>query len=288
MEPPRSAHLMTNILNHQSNDYVKLLLLGDAKSGKTGSLVSLVRAGYLLRILDMDNLLDILKFLVAEQCPERANNVEFRTLRDKYKATPNGPVIDGQPKAFITATRMIDNWSYNDGTMEINLGKPAEWGPDCILVIDSLSRLCDAAFDWREPLTPRGKSGDYDQRATYGDAQDAVEKLLAYITSAYFETNVIVMCHGLYMDLPDGTRKIFPQGVGQKLSPKIPQYFPTYIRYKNLGGKRTIQTVSDGVIDLANPRPSVMDKFYPVETGLADVFAVLRDPPAAQPKLRRV
>ena len=35
-------------------------------------------------------------------------------------------------------------------------------------------------------------------------------------------TNVIVIAHGTYLDLPDGTKKIFPQGVGQKLSPKIP------------------------------------------------------------------
>jgi hypothetical protein len=279
---------MTNILKHQSNEYVKLLLSGDAKSGKTGSLVSLVRAGYLLRILDMDNLLDILKFLIAEQCPELAGNVEFRTLRDRYKATPGGAVIDGVPRAFIDAVRMIDKWSYTDGDgTQIDLGKPAEWGPDCILVIDSLSRLCDAAFDWREPLTPRGKSGDYDQRATYGDAQDAVSNMLMYLTSHQFQTNVIVMCHGQYIDLPNGKRKIFPQGVGQKLSPKIPQYFPTYIRYRNEGGNRTIQTISDEMIDLANPRPSFMSKTYPVETGLAEVFAVLRDPPKAKPKLVR-
>ena len=34
-----------------------------------------------------------------------------------------------------------------------------------------------------------------------------------------FATNLIVIAHGTYMDLPDGTTKIFPQGVGQKLSP---------------------------------------------------------------------
>jgi hypothetical protein len=278
---------MPNLSQHQSNDYVKLLLIGDAKSGKTGSLVSLVKAGYKLRILDLDNLLDILKFLIQSQCPDKIDNVEFRTLRDKRKMTQAGPLIDGAPRAFTDAIKMLDSWKYTEDGVEVDLGKPATWGRDCILVLDSLSRLCDSAYDWREPLTPKGsKSGEADARATYGDAQDAVEGVLAGLTSKSFETNVIVIAHGQYMDLPDGTMKIFPQGVGKKLSPKIPQYFPSYIRYKNQGGKRTIQTVSDPTIDLANTRPDKMATTYPVETGLADFFAVLREPPGAEkPKL---
>lgn len=274
--------------NHKSSNYVKLLLLGDAKAGKTGSLVSLVKAGYKLRILDFDNLLDFFILRLQEVCPDKIDNVDIRTLRDKRKMTPSGPMIDGPPKAFINGTMMLDNWKYKDGETEINFGKPANWGPDCILVIDSLSRLCDAAYDWREPLTPKGaKTGEADARATYGDAQDAVESMLAGLTSDAFETNVIVICHGTYMDLPDGTKKIFPQGVGQKLSPKIPQYFPSYIRYKNIGGKRTIQLESDPLIDLANPKPSAIPKSLNVDTGLAEFFAALQEPPkSAEPNLK--
>lgn len=275
---------MPSLSTHQSNDFVKLLLLGDAKSGKTGSLVSLVEAGYSLRILDFDNLLDILKFMIqANGRPELLDRVEFRSLRDKRKASPVGSLVDGTPKAFVEGMKMLDHWKYTIGDEQIDLGKPAEWGPNCILVLDSLSRFCDAAFDWAEPLIPSGKSGDKDLRAAYGMAQDAVENTLAMLTSPLFATNVIVICHGVYMDLPDGTKKIFPQGVGQKLSPKIPQYFPNYVRYKNVSGKRTIQLVSDGMIDLANTNPTALSKSLPIETGLADFFAVLRDPPATSP-----
>lgn len=276
---------MPSLDQHQSNDFVKLLLLGDAKAGKTGSLVSLVRAGYKLRILDMDNLLDVLKHFIMEQCPLQIANVEYRTLRDKRKTTAEGPVIDGQPKAYINAVKMLDLWKYTDDKgNEVDLGKPCDWGPDCILVLDSLSRLCDAAYDWRVPLTVKNDKGQYDGRATYGDAQDAVENNLALLTGDNFRTNVIVIAHGSYMELPDGTKKIFPQAVGQKLSPKIPQYFPSYVRYKNLGGKRTIQLESDGMIDLANPKPfAFAGKTLPIETGLADFFAALRNvPPVPQ------
>src|SRR5882762_7577925 len=270
---------MPSLSQHKSQKFTKLLLLGDAKSGKTGSLVSLVKAGYKLRILDYDNLLDILYKLIMEQCPERIENVEFRPLRDKRKHTPLGPVIDGTPRAFAEGLKMLDRWRYKtpDGD-EIDYGSPAKWGQNCILVLDSLSRFCDAAYDFREPLTPVGKSGESDPRATYGDAQDAVENTLGWLTADSFGTNVIVICHGMYMDLPDGTKKLFPQGVGKALSPKIPTYFPNYIRYKNMGGRRTIQLKSDVMIDLANGIPTGVPDSLPVETGLATYFELLRGP----------
>ena len=81
------------------------------------------------------------------------------------------------------------------------------------------------------------------------------------------------------MDLPDGTKKGFPQGVGQKLSPKIPQYFPSVVFYQNKNGNRTIQTNSSPLIDCSNPAPFAMEKSYPIETGLAQFFGVLRKNP---------
>ncbi len=284
---------MPSLANHQSNNFVKLLLLGDAKSGKTGSLVSLAKAGYKLRILDMDNLLDILKYMIQKHCPDQIDNVETRSIRDKLKSGATGAIIEGGAKAWITAIKMLDNWKYTEDGKEYDFGKPAEWGSDCILVVDSLSRLCDAAYDFHEAIIPVGKSGDYDGRAVYGNAQDDVERILAMLTSKSMKTNVIVIAHGTYMKLEDGTTKIFPQGVGQKLSPKIPQYFPSYVRYKNLGGKRTIQLNSDAMIDLANPKPFAMEKSYDIEDGLAKFFqALIGDPPGIaekpQLKLKRV
>lgn len=271
---------MPSLAKHQSNSLTKLLIIGDAKAGKTGSLVSLVKAGYKLRILDLDNLLDVLKYMIQRECPDKIDNVEFVTIRDKYKATPSGTVIDGKPKAWIEALKLCDNWKYTDDDGEtIDLGKPAEWGPECILVVDSLSRLCDAAYDFHESIAIPGKNG-IDGRAVYGDAQDSVEKFLARLTSKGMATNVIVIAHITYQDQPDGTQKGFPQGVGQKLSPKIPQYFPSVVLFRNKNGKRTIQTNSTPLIDLANPKPFAVSPELPIETGLADFFAALRDTPA--------
>jgi len=253
------------------------LFLGDSKSGKTTALWSLVKAGYKLRILDLDNLLDPFKERLLAECPKEIAGVEYRTLRDKYKTGPLGVTLDGPAKAFVDAMKMLDNWKYDD----TDLGKPKEWGPDCILVVDSLSRLCDAAYDFHDMIIKPGKSGEKDGRAVYGLAQDAVEMVLANLTSATFETNVIVICHGQYMEQPDGISKIFPQGVGQKLSPKIPQYFPVYIRLKKSGEKRVLQLESDVMIDLAMPKLKAFEtKTLDVDTGLAQIFQTLHGKPA--------
>lgn len=268
---------MPSLSDHQSTTLVKLLTVGDAMTGKTGSLVSLVAAGYKLRILDFDSKLDILRQAVLRECPDMIGNINYVTLRDKRKTIETGSVIDGKVKAFVTGMKMLDHWKEPDGT---DLGKPSEWGPECILVLDSLSRFCDAAYDFRESLMPANLAKE--PRAIYGDAQDAVETALATLTGPSFSTNVIVIAHVRYIELPDGTTKGFPQGVGAALSPKIPQYFSSYVRYTNKSGKRQIETTSSPLIDLANPAPFLVDKTYPIETGLASIFEVLCPPPAKE------
>lgn len=265
---------MPSLANHQSNDYTKMLLEGDSGSGKTGALTSLVAAGYHLRILDMDNGLETLKGFVGKECPDRLSTVEFRTLRDKYRATPAGPVLAGPPKAFVDAIKMLDRWKYDD----VDMGVPAEWGPEVILVVDSLTFLSDSAFEWAVGLNAAAK----DPRQWYGAAQDAVEKVLALLSSPNFETNVIVISHIKYMETPDGT-KGYPTSVGSALSPVIPRYFNSVAMCRTKpGGKRTIQTATTGLVDLKNPKPFEMQKEYDLETGLADFFQVLRTPPTSK------
>jgi len=270
---------LPSLSQHQSNEFTKMLLEGDSGSGKTGALTSLVAAGYKLRILDMDNGLETLKGYVLKECPENIEAVEFRTLRDRYKSSPVGPVVDGQPKAFVDALKMLDRWKYDD----VDLGSPSSWGSEVIVVLDSLTFLSDAAFSWAQGLNPSAK----DPRQWYGTAQDAVEKVLALLTSPNFETNVIVISHIKYMETPEGT-KGYPTAVGSALSPVIPRYFNSVAMCRtNSRGERRIQTATTGMVDLKNPKPFEMKKEYPLETGLADFFAVLREPPkATEPKLK--
>lgn len=276
---------MPSLANHQSNEFTKLLIEGDSGSGKTGALASLVSAGYKLRILDMDNGLDVLKQFVLRDSPSLINNVEFRTLRDKYKSGPEGPVIAGTPKAFVDAVKLLDRWKYTDEGVETDLGVPSEWGSDTILIIDSLTFLSDAAFAFREPLAARGKDGKFDARAVYKDAQDAIESVLAFVTGEAFRTNVIITSHIRYMENPDGSKKGYPTSVGAALGPIIPRYFNSVALCENKNGKRQITTVATAMIDLKNPKPFEMAKSYPIDTGLAEFFGVLKASPTKTPEL---
>ena len=275
---------MPSLSQHQSNEYTKMIILGDPGTGKTGGLTSLVKADYWLGILDYDNGLDPLKQFIQHECPDRIDNVEYRTLRDKRKASPAGSLIDGPATAFVEGLKMLDRWRYGD----VDLGPPAEWGPNRILVLDSLTHFARAAYDWREQLVPRGKSGQFDPRAVYFDAQKAIEACIANLTSESFRTNVIVLTHVNYIDNEDGTRKGYPNAIGKALSPVLGSYFNSIAMCSTkAGGKRVIQTAPTALIDLKNPAPFAMLPEYPISSGLADFFAVLRKPPKMKPTLIR-
>ena len=98
---------------------------------------------------------------------------------------------------------------------------------------------------------------------------------------------MIVICHVRYVDNPDGTRKGYPVSVGSALSPTIPRYFNTVLRYTMKGMKRTIETISSPMFDLANPKPFEVQPTYPLETGLADIFRVLREQPKEAPTAQK-
>jgi len=269
---------MPKLSDHQSNEYTKVLLTGDSGSGKTGAKASLVKAGYRLFVLDMDNGLDPLKTFVGHECPDKLNAVEYRTLRDKRKTTAAGVVIDGRPTAWVNMMKMLDNWKYDD----VDLGRTADLGSDCIVVIDSLSFASDAAFDWVQSLNPGAK----DPRQWFYAAQQQVESMLALLSSDGFRTNVIVDSHVRYSLGDDGTNKGYPNAIGSALGPTIPRYFNHWAQCTNKAGKRTIRTAATNTFDLKNSKPFEMKDEYPISTGLADFFAVLREPPkiAEKPK----
>ena len=274
---------MPALSDHPTRTTIKLLAFGESKTGKTGSLVSLVKADYKLFILDFDNLLGILRRQIMQHCPDKIGNVHFIPLIDKYKVGMKGTDYGGKPTAYLESLRLLNHWK--DG--EEDFGNPAEWPDDHILVIDSLSRWCDACYNLHDQISPKtSKSGsEYDGRAAFFSAQEDMEKQIATITSTTFNTNTIVIGHGVYMKLDDGTTRILPQGIGAKLSPRFPSYFPNVVYYTNKNDVRTIQLESSRMVNVANDASLKGD--LPIETGLATIFAALRGQPSeATPKLK--
>lgn len=259
---------MPKLSDHHASTTVKLILIGDSGTGKTGSLVSLLGAGYKLRILDLDNGLDSLVQWGRKQFPDKIDNVEYESIRDNYKASIHGPTIAGQPKAFTRALELMTKWS--DGTA------PSEWDDKTIFVLDSLTALGKAAFDWAKGMNPSAK----DPRQWYFSAQSAIENIIAMLTSESFHPNLIIISHVSYKEMADGTVKGYANSIGSALGPTIPKYFNTMLLAESIGSganvKRTIKTVPTGIIDLKTPIPFKLPVSVPLDTGLAEVFSQLK------------
>lgn len=252
-----------------SQGFIKLIYIGDSGSGKTGSLNSLVGAGYKLRILDTDTGVETLFHYVQRDYPDLLNNVEYEEVRDKYKLSKQGPLISGAPKAWGRGLELMSTWT--DET------SPSEWGHDYILVIDSLSTYARAAYEYAKFTNPNAK----DRRQWYFAAQQLIESMLAAITSAEFKTNVILISHINFSERMDGMVKGYPNSIGQALGPVIGRYFNTFILAESSGAgkgaRRHILTTQTGTIDLKNPAPFKIDDKLPLESGMATVFKQLKE-----------
>lgn len=260
---------MVKLSDHQSSRYTKTLYIGDSGSGKTGSLASLVE-DYDLRILDFDNGLDILKAFIKRDHPERMDSIDYETVRDTYKASDTKGAVVTKAEAYVEASKLMTKWT--DDTV------PGEWGPDKLFVLDSLTTMGKAAFEWARILNQN--TGNNDQRAWYGTAQGALENVIAMLTSDAFECNLVVISHVNY-DEANGLTRGYPTTVGKALGPKIARYFNNLVLAESFGTgekvKRTIRVVPNDLIDLKTAVPFAFEgKSLPLETGMRDLFRALK------------
>jgi len=259
---------MPSLDNHASSEFVKMLFIGSSGTGKTGALISLVEAGYKLRIIDLDNGLAALKNFIAEKFPEKLKTVQYETRRDIYKAGPMGTRVVPPPRAYIECCKLMDKWT--DGS------NPSEWGKEYVLVLDSMTQLGRAAFEWAKALDPMNKQ----PQNWYREAQNAVSNTIAGLTSEVTKTNVIIISHVDIIEDKSGVIKGFASTIGSALGPKIPTYFDTFLLMESIGSgsnvRRTIKTTPTGLIDVKNPAPMRIEATYPLETGLAKIFEKLK------------
>lgn len=260
---------MAKLSDHQSGQFTKIMLIGDSGTGKTGALASLVPE-YDLRILDFDNGLDILKAFVKRDNPDRLSSIDFETVRDGFKASKTLGATVTSPKAYTEAAKLLTEWS--DGSI------PGNWGPKTIFVLDSLTTMGKSAYEWARVLNQQANNND--QRAWYKTAQDALENVVAMITSDAFETNVIIISHVTYNDA-DGLPRGYPSTIGKALGPKIGRYLNNIVLAESSGSgekvKRTIRIVPNDLIDLKTAAPFAFEgKSLPLETGLAELFRALK------------
>lgn len=260
---------MASLSQMKKNQLVKMLLLGESKTGKTGALASLVKAGYKLFIIDFDAGLDYLAANLADEDPKLLDNVVYSTFRDKTKLTSSRDVvIDGRAKAFDEAFKALDTGIDNTGPAK-------DLGPEWVVVIDSLWAAGRAAFFEHSKLQP-----SKDPRQNYGGAQRMIMAMLENLTEPDFNAHVIVISHMTLMELETGVTRGLPAAIGKAVCSDIPKLFNRMLvsEIKGAGSKakRIISTVPTTLI--AATSGDIKDKVpaeLPIETGLADFFKII-------------
>lgn len=281
---------MPDLASHQSSSTTKLLIIGGSGSGKTGSLCSLAAAGYNLRLLDMDNGVDIIHNLLSDPDrypPEALSRVKFETLTDTMR-NANGRLMPGKVTVWQRVSNLLSNWK----TPTEDLGSITTWSPTDVLVVDSLSRLAQHAVYFTQSFNARvGQKMTWDD--IYG-AQQLLETFAMTLFDSAVKCQVVILCHPDYIEDESGVKRGYPSTVGNKLSPRFGQYFNNILEARSTGSGRTkrhvLATKSSSMIETKTSAPNRVRDEYPIETGLAEFFRDIQGRmevtlPAAAPKL---
>ena len=271
---------------------VKALCLGYPGSAKTGSLAALINSGrYNVRILDFDGNYDPLYEYVK---PEFYDKVEIRTFEDKLKMGTEKIIPSGAPRSFELAMKLLDNWKYTDKETgeEIDLGPVSSWGPNDVLVLDSLTAMGSAAM--RRVLYQTNRLTKGPTQRSWLLAMDDQENCVKMLTNSGIGCNVLVLAHLKLVgpkqeeDKDSEEQKaakkelqniipfrLYPSALGRELPPKIAANFPFVLLYKSkiIGSKvkRTILTQAQTEVDVKVPLVDI-PKELPVESGLLTLF----------------
>lgn len=277
---------MPPINRHQSAKTTKMLLLGDSGSGKTGSLCSLAAAGYNVRVIDLDNGLDICKnLLTSPNSPYKsgAEHFNYITITDPMKIA-SGKLIPAKATVWNRASNLLYNWKEvkpqdaEETWIGDDFGSVLSWTTNEVLVIDSLTMLCTAALNF--VLAMNGRLGGQVQQNDWFAAQNLIESLLQMLYDDAVKCNVIVCCHITIHGEDGGAQRGLPLSLGKALSPKIGRYFNSCLMAKSSGQganvKQKILTRTNGIVELKNTAPLKVLPEYPLETGLVDYFKAVR------------
>lgn len=272
---------------------VKTLASGYPGTGKTGSLASLANSGrYNLRILALDGNTTVIPLLRYVK-PEWHKNVEvFVPPRDVVRVGAERSETVGIPKRFNITMNMLDSWKYKkaDGT-EVDLGRPKEWGPSEVLVIDNMTEVSSDAF--RHVLFGAGRVQKGPRQRDWGTAQEVIRAMIELLASDLVPCNVVVISHLKMIGPPrpdeDDTEeervhksalreiipfRLCPLVIGQALSGEIARYFPFSLLYERqvIGSsvKRMIVTKPREAADAKLPLELPTE--LPIETGLLSIF----------------
>jgi hypothetical protein len=220
--------------------------------------------------------------------------------------------VDGIPDAFTKAIKTLKSgWKTTDASgAEVDLGRLTEWGPDVVLVVDSMTALSRAVMNRARKMmnkTPRNMSA-----AVWGSARDDLNNFIELLKRKSNRFHLVFIAHLQLVgpEIPMESSKedseikdlkrdialqraefmdtrLYPIAVTRNQSSTIHSLFPVFLKAeRKVKGKEVSYWLTADAgeeLDLKFP-PSDIKSRFPIETGLADVFQLLgaRPPKAAK------
>lgn len=217
-----------------------ILLEGDAGTGKTYSIGTLVDAGVNVSYLALESGIESLFGYWSDRGKPIPPNLSWHVLKSPEASIDQ--LIENATKvntySFEALTKMSDpsRNKYNqfisllqvlngfvDQRTGQNLGAVNKWSSDRCLVIDPLTGINRAAMD----LVVGGKP--VKAMNEWGIAQDQVEKVLRLLTSDCLCHFILIAHIEKEIDQIQGGTKITVSTLGKALAPKIPPMFSDVI-----------------------------------------------------------
>ena len=227
---------------------VKLLIAADSGSGKTGCLASLANAGYRLRIIDLEDNLNVLNSYLTE---EGIKNVHWITIDPE------------DPKAAQGIQALTRHWKIGAE----DLGKTSSWTNKDVLVIDSATRLGDACLAATKPANSDG-------RTHYISAGQEFDEIMDYILGPALNCNIVVTAHLRYKEVVQNPGpgqdpakmpklfRIYPTCLGDTMTTRFSRGFTDVfgIEVSSMGNKvtRHFRTDADSMMGMKSSAPSVL------------------------------
>lgn len=212
---------------------IKAIIAASSGLGKTGALWSLAAAGFNLRIYDADRGYPIL-FSILKDNPDALDRVEVAHFSNKLKGGTKGySQPTGTPTAWPDFLKALNRWPDGPAAPEPATG-PLTWGPDTVMVVDSLTIMGKHALMYSQQLG--NTLGSKPEWTDYGTAQAQLESMFALLYGEEVACHVLFLTHVKNAHDKDGNFiGAFPSSVGQALNEVIPRYVNNILSIKMTG-----------------------------------------------------
>ncbi len=220
---------MPSLADLKSSAPIKAIIAAQSGLGKTGSLYSLAKAGFKLKIFDCDRGSQILASLLKDD-KIAMSNVEVNVFTDKLRGSNTGFVKpdDKEKLAWVRLSDALNKWpDHPEESVQT-------WGPDTVAVFDSVTLM--GRMSLLHAMKLSGNSGKKPAWTDYGDAQAALQSLFALLYSDYVNCHVLYLTHVAKAHDKEGNFiGAYPSSIGQALNEVIPRYVNNILTMRSSG-----------------------------------------------------